>query len=119
MIGPSKRKLSFLELEALPPDLGDLSHPAIPVRCCSTAGADRCPPRPGLAPESALRLHPCRALPSAPASTSVEEEIVWEKHVVVVEATRPEKVIDAGQPIMGSYFTPFFTTLKSFASSYA
>ena len=27
--------------------------------------------RPGLAPESALRLHPCRALSSAPVSTSV------------------------------------------------
>ena len=40
---------------------------------------------PGLAPESALRLHPCRALPSAPVSTSVEEKVFLAKVVVVVD----------------------------------
>jgi hypothetical protein len=40
---------------------------------------------PGLAPESALRLHPCSALPSAPVRTSVEEELVLGKDVIVVD----------------------------------
>jgi hypothetical protein len=40
---------------------------------------------PGLAPESALGLHPCSALPSAPVSTSVEEELVLAKLVIVVD----------------------------------
>lgn len=40
--------------------------------------------RPGLAPESALRLHPCRALPSAPVRISVENERSVSKVVVVV-----------------------------------
>ena len=35
------------------------------------------PAPPGLAPESALRVHPCRA--SAPVSISVEEELVMSK----------------------------------------
>ncbi len=84
MNGRSKRKLSFLELEALPPDLRDLSLSAIPATRL-TGGAERCPPLSGLAPESALRVHPCRALPSAPASTSIEEKSVLEKLVVVVD----------------------------------
>ena len=41
--------------------------------------------RPGLAPESALRLHPCRALPSAPVTISVGEECYFAKLVVVVD----------------------------------
>ena len=40
--------------------------------------------RPGSAPESALRLHPCRALPSAPVRISVEKKISVSKFVVVV-----------------------------------
>ena len=85
MTGHSKRKLSFLELEALPPDLRDLSlscHPSS-VLLNRRGGALSAPS--GLAPESALRVHPCRALPSAPASTSVKEEFVLEKLVVVVD----------------------------------
>jgi hypothetical protein len=81
----SKRKVSLLELEALPPDLRDLSlscHPRS-LRSNRRGGAISAPP--GLAPESALRLHPCRALPSAPASTSVEKEFVLGKLVVVVD----------------------------------
>jgi hypothetical protein len=39
--------------------------------------------RPGLAPESALRLHPCRALSSAPVRISVGEECCFAKLVVV------------------------------------
>jgi hypothetical protein len=41
--------------------------------------------RPGLAPESALRLHPCRALSSAPVRPSVEGGLRFVKLVVVVD----------------------------------
>jgi hypothetical protein len=41
--------------------------------------------RPGLAPESALRLHPCRALSSAPVRISVGEECCFAKLVVVAD----------------------------------
>ena len=40
-------------------------------------------PDPGLAPESALRLHPCRALSSAPVSTSLRRMNYFAKRVVV------------------------------------
>jgi len=43
------------------------------------------PPLPGLAPESALRLHPCRALPSAPASTRIRAQRSLAKRVVVAD----------------------------------
>jgi len=39
--------------------------------------------RPGLAPKSALRLHPCRALSSASASTSLERQGGFVKLVIV------------------------------------
>lgn len=86
MSGRSKRKFVFSctgGSASRPP--GFYRFPAIPGRYASTGGAERCPPLPGLAPESALRLHPCRALSSAPASTSVKEEFVLEKLVVVVD----------------------------------
>jgi hypothetical protein len=41
--------------------------------------------RPGLAPESALRLHPCRALPSAPVRPSVDGRSQFSKLVIVVD----------------------------------
>jgi hypothetical protein len=85
MIGPSKRKLSFLDLEALPPDLRDLSLSCHPRSLPLTGGAEQCPPLSGLAPESALRVHPCRALYSAPASTRIEEKLVLQKLVVVAD----------------------------------
>jgi len=85
MTGRSKRKLSFLDLEALPPDLRDLSLSCHPRSLPLVDRAEQCPPPSGLAPESALRVHPCRALPSAPASTSVEEKFALEKVVVVVD----------------------------------
>ena len=59
---------AFFELEALPPDLRDLTQSCHPRR---PAGAALHCPEPGLAPKSALRLHPCRALSSAPVSTSL------------------------------------------------
>ena len=79
----STRNLSLIDLEALPPDLRDLAPPCQPRRKTGTAGAGEPRPQPGLAPESALRLHPCRALPSAPASTSVGEQGCYAKLVVV------------------------------------
>ena len=55
--------------------------------------------RSGLAPEPALRLHPCRALSSAPVSISVENRRSVSKFVIVVvgrnNCRRPGKVIDA------------------------
>ena len=48
---------------------------AVPGRpkTSKTGGASLARPQPGPAPESALRLHPCRALSSAPVQTSVAE----------------------------------------------
>jgi hypothetical protein len=85
MSGRPKRKLSFLQLEALPPDLRDLSLSCHPRSLPLTGGAEHCPPLSGLAPESALRVHPCRALSSAPASTRIEEKLVLQKLVVVAD----------------------------------
>jgi hypothetical protein len=85
MNGRSKRKLPFLELEALPPDLRDLSLSCHPRSLILNRRGGAMPAPFGLAPESALRVHPCRALPSAPVSTSVEKEFVLGKFVVVVD----------------------------------
>jgi|GraSoiStandDraft_5_1057265.scaffolds.fasta_scaffold12543_4 hypothetical protein len=84
MSTPLIRKVT-LELEALPPDLRDLSlscHPRS-LLFLQLGGAKSAPP--GLAPESALRLHPCRALPSAPVSSSLERNPVLEQLVIVVD----------------------------------
>jgi hypothetical protein len=77
------RKKSLLELEAPPPDLRDLAPTCQPRAGSAIAGAGQARPMPGPAPESALRLHPCRALSSAPASTSVGEQQHYAKLVVV------------------------------------
>ncbi len=77
-------KVSILDLEAPPPDLRDLTPACQPRQGKSTDGAGP-RPMPGLAPESALRLHPCRALSSAPASTSVGEQQPYAKLVVVAD----------------------------------
>ena len=84
MSTPLIRKVT-LELEALPPDLRDLSlscHPRS-LLFLQLGGAKSAPP--GLAPESALRLHPCRALPSAPVSISLARDRAFAKLVVVVD----------------------------------
>ena len=57
---------------------------AIPGWDLKTGGAADAEPRPGLAPESALRLHPCRALSSAPVSNIVSHGRGEVKVVVVV-----------------------------------
>ena len=79
---------TLLKLEARPPDLRDLTpygHPRRP------AGAGQPHPEPGLAPESALRLHPCRALPSAPVSTSKQPVLLCQES----SCRRWGKVVDA------------------------
>ncbi len=83
MTTPRTKKI--LNLEALPPDLRDLPRSCHPRLLEVTAGAGQPRPKPGLAPESALRLHPCRALSSAPVSTSVGKECYFAKLVVVVD----------------------------------
>ena len=85
MISESTRKRSLFELEALPPDLRDLTRSCQPRLLAATAGAGQAHPQPGLAPESALRLHPCIALSSAPVSTTVGEDERFTKLVVVVD----------------------------------
>jgi hypothetical protein len=84
MIMRSTRKTPLFELEALPPDLRDLTHLCHPRLLLDRVEAGRYRPEPGLAPESALRLHPCRALSSAPVSTSVGSQRSFAKRVVVV-----------------------------------
>jgi hypothetical protein len=85
MIARSTRKKSFFELEALPPDLRDLAHLCHPRLLAFRAEAGKSRPGPGLAPESALRLHPCRAVSSAPVSTSLGSQQQFAKRVVVAE----------------------------------
>ena len=77
------RKRSSLNLEALPPDLRDLTRSCQPRLVAATARAGQARPWPGLAPESALRLHPCRALSSAPVCSSVGAMGYFAKIVVV------------------------------------
>lgn len=79
------RKMSFHDLEAPPPDLRDLAPTCQPRPGRATDGAGQARPTPGPAPESALRLHPCRALSSAPASTSVGEQKRYTKLIVVAD----------------------------------
>ena len=85
MIARRTRKMSILDLEAPPPDLRDLPRSCHPRLLIGTGGAGQARPRPGLAPEAALRLHPCRALSSAPVSTSVEKKRCYAKLVVVAD----------------------------------
>jgi hypothetical protein len=66
------RKTTLLNWRLRLQTSGIYRDPAIPDDKNKTGGpAAVAAPRPGLAPESALRLHPCRALPSAPVRISV------------------------------------------------
>ena len=95
------RKRSFLTLEALPPDLRDLTRSRQPRLLAATARAVQVGSWPSLAPESALRLHPCRALSTAPVRTSIEARGYFAKIVVV--ANTIGKVIDARHKGYGAH----------------
>ena len=79
-----KRNLSLFKLEALLQTSGIHRIAAIPG-CYRSTGRRANARLPGLAPESALRLHPCRALPSAPVNTTVRKDSALEKLVVVAD----------------------------------
>jgi hypothetical protein len=88
MTGEAIRKKAFLNWRLRLQTSGIYRDPAIPG-CQSkfkTSGtAANAASRPGLAPESALRLHPCRALPSAPVRPSVDGRGQFVKLVIVVD----------------------------------
>jgi hypothetical protein len=77
------RKWALLELEAPPPDLRDLPRSCHPRWANQNRRGGCRRPRPGLAPEPALGLHPCIALSSAPVSTSVGKACCIAKGVIV------------------------------------
>jgi hypothetical protein len=79
------RKKAFLKLGALPPDPRDFPRSCHPRLANQNRRGGFRRHRPGLAPESALRLHPCRALSSAPVSTNVEGLSRYDKTVVVAD----------------------------------
>ena len=79
------RKTSFLKLGALPPDPRDFPRSCHPRLSNQNRRGGFRRHRPGLAPESALRLHPCRALSSAPVSTSVKRRKRYAKRVIVAD----------------------------------
>ena len=79
MMARSKGSGLFLNWRLCLQTSGIYRFAAIPgLLSLQPAGQDY-PAPPGLAPESALRVHPCRALSSAPVSISVEEELVMSK----------------------------------------
>lgn len=82
------RKNAFLNWRLCLQTSGIYRDPAIPG-CPSkikTGGpAADAASRPGLAPESALRLHPCRALPSAPVRPSLDGRGQLAKLVIVAD----------------------------------
>ncbi len=84
MIARTKRKMPFLNWRLRLQTSGIYRLSAIPGRC--STGTGRASPGPGLVwpRRSALRLHPCRALPSAPVSISLAEDQAPVKLVVVV-----------------------------------
>jgi len=88
MMAEAIRKRSFLSWRLRLQTSGIYRDPAIPgcPRKIKTGGpAANAASRPGLAPESALRLHPCRALPSAPVRPSVDGQGQFVKLVIVVD----------------------------------
>jgi hypothetical protein len=85
MIARTKRKTSLLNWRLRLQTSGIYRVSAIPGS--RNTGAGRASPGPGLVwpRKSALRLHPCRALPSAPVSISLAEGQAFVKLVVVVD----------------------------------
>ena len=65
--------LEHFELEALPPDLRDLTLFCHPIEGPSRSGAYPPLPAYGLAPQSALGFHPWRALSSAAVRSRIRQ----------------------------------------------
>jgi hypothetical protein len=63
----------------------DPAIPGDPSKIKSGGAAAYAASRPGLAPGSALRLHPCRALSSAPVRSSVDGMGEFVKLVIVAD----------------------------------
>jgi hypothetical protein len=85
MIRRSIRKLSFFNWRLCLQTSGIYRLAAIPGTLSFKRRGEAMPAPPGLAPKSVLRLRPRRALPSAPVSISVEEEIAFAKLVIVAD----------------------------------
>jgi len=84
MSGRSKRKLSFFHWRLCLQTSGIYRFPAIPGRYCQPAG--RSDIRPSWSgPGVSAQVASLQSLIPAPVSTSVEEEFVLEKLVVVVD----------------------------------
>ena len=84
---PPIRKTPLLELGALPPDPRDLPRSVPPRISFLPPGRRTFGPAPAItvqAPQSALGLHPCIALSSAAANTSLGEHQNLAKAVIVV-----------------------------------
>ncbi len=87
MIAESIRKRALLNWRLCLQTSGIYCDPAIPggQTEIKTGGSAACTTsRPGLAPKSALRLHPCRALSSAPVTLSLERNDQFVEFVIVV-----------------------------------
>ena len=88
MTGETIRKKAFLNWRLRLQTSGIYRDPAIPgcqSKIKTSGTAANAASRPGLAPESAIRLHPCRALPSAPVRPSVEGRGQFVKLVIVAD----------------------------------
>jgi len=85
MIVRTKRKIPSFNWRLRLQTSGIYRVSAIPGSC--NTGAGRASPGPGLVwpRKSALRLHPCRALPSAPVRISLAEDQAVVKLAVVVD----------------------------------
>jgi len=86
MIAESIRKRALLNWRLRLQTSGIYRDPAIPggqTEIKAGGSAAYAASRLGLAPKSALRLHPCRALPSAPVRLSVDRQGGLVKSVIV------------------------------------
>jgi hypothetical protein len=88
MIAGQIRKSALLNWRLRLQTFGIYRDPAIPggqTKIKTGGSAAPAASRPGLAPESALRLHPCSALSSAPVRLSVERHGGFVKVVIVAD----------------------------------
>ena len=92
MTGKAIREKAWLKWGLRRQTAGVFRDPAIPgspskIKTGGTAASDAAS-RPGLAPEPALRLHPCRALSSAPVKSSVNGMREFLKLVIVADRAK-------------------------------